>query len=517
MASERLADCASVDAVLLTHGDAAHAGALACARALWPDGAGVRDHFVRWMGQLSMYDAHEAALIKDADEGKASRRRRRRLQWIRELKFAQVVTLPSRGGAGAGALSAIAIAPHPAGHTVGGCFWRVTVGAEEVLYCPEYNHQHERHLPPGTLHAHAKPSLLIAPARTALTAAQRHAPRAFADLVAALRARRRRPATDTAGRCLELLLLLEAHWRARRGGGGGVRERPIVLLHSQAATVLAFARSQIEWMGEEAVRAFDSRTRAENLFELRHVHACTSLREVAALPSPKVVLATSADLGRGLAAQLLPAILTQPNGLCSSRRRRAPRGAVAAEPTPPSVELTVSAASAARRRPRPTRPSAPPPPRPPPRAPPPRPPPPSARAEAEAEAEAAAAAQAAAAAAQAEEEEEGAPQQGRPRRGPTDAGAATPRAAPRTAPLAPRARRPRRRGRWRPRGRRCCCRTRTRRGRDDYGEVLGEAELRRHTAARRSRRWRRSAAAPTTARTAAAAAAATATATAGSA
>ena len=52
---------------------------------------------------------------------------------MHELKFAQVVKLVGRGGAGA---PTVTIAPHPAGHTLGGCFWRVSVGAEEVLYCP---------------------------------------------------------------------------------------------------------------------------------------------------------------------------------------------------------------------------------------------------------------------------------------------------------------------------------------------------------------------------------------------
>ena len=343
---ERLAPIApNIDAVLLTHGDAAHLGALPYARARFGLTAPVYATIpVRKMGQLCMYDAHATALIAnakfdstafsldDVDEA---------FDGMHELKFAQVVKLTGRT-AGTGASSTLTIAPHPAGHTVGGCFWRITAGAEDILYCPEYNHQNERHLSPGTLHAHTKPTLLVAPARTALAAAQRFAPRAFADLVAAALQRGGDVLvpSDAAGRSLELVQVLEAHWRARRE----VRDRPIVLLHPQAHNVLSFARSQIEWMGDEAVKAFDSRTRSENLFELRHVHPCTTLREVAALPSPKVVIATSADLSGGFAAELLPVILAQPKGLLLLTRlspEHSPAAKLAEEPTPASVELSV--------------------------------------------------------------------------------------------------------------------------------------------------------------------------------
>merc|ERR1712185_858015 len=100
---------------------------------------------------------------------------------MRELKFAQVVKLGGGGGPGGG--PTVTISPHPAGHTVGGCFWRVSAGAEDVLYCPEYNHQREKHLPAGGLDAvlgrsDARPTLLIAAARSALVGAEKAAPRA---------------------------------------------------------------------------------------------------------------------------------------------------------------------------------------------------------------------------------------------------------------------------------------------------------------------------------------------------
>ena len=47
---------------------------------------------------------------------------------------------------------------------------------------------------------------------------------------------------DTAGRALELILVLEAHWRQNRR----LARFPIVLLHHMAFNALEFARSEIE-------------------------------------------------------------------------------------------------------------------------------------------------------------------------------------------------------------------------------------------------------------------------------
>ena len=101
----------------------------------------------------------------------------------------------------------------------------------------------ERHLPSGSLHHHTKPTLLIAPARAALVAADRAAPRAAVEHVAAALQRGGDVLmpTDVSGRCLELLLVLDSHWRAHRELCGC----PIVLLHAQARSTLAFARSQV--------------------------------------------------------------------------------------------------------------------------------------------------------------------------------------------------------------------------------------------------------------------------------
>ena len=369
-ALEKLAAVApNIDAVLLSHSSLAHVGALPRARSRF----GLRCPVyattpIYRMGQLGLYDAYKIG-SKHTNEGAAATFDEAAFSLdevdeafdaIKELQFAQAVKLAGkRAASGAGASNTpatLTIAPHPAGHTVGGCFWRLSVGAEEILYCPEYNHMKERHLPAGVLpelvaQTGAKPTLLIAPCKSALAAFEKTAPRQLAEFAhaALVRGGDVLIPTDAAGRCLEIIQVLEGHWRAHRDLGmkmaSGLPRYPIVLLHSAARRTLDFARSQIEYMGEDAVRAFDSRQKAENLFELRHVQACHSIAELASLPSPKVVLATSGDLSDGPAAELLPSVLAQPNGLLlltggpATAEEGSPAKVLSATPTPKKVTL----------------------------------------------------------------------------------------------------------------------------------------------------------------------------------
>ena len=133
------------------------------------------------------------------------------------------------------------------------CVWRIAVGAEDILYAPEYNHQRERHLPAGSIEKIFldKPSLLIAPARNALVAAEKAAAKSLTDYVTAALARGGDVMlpSDAAGRSLELVTVLEAHWRLHRE----LRGVPVVLLQAQAFNTIEFAKSEIEWMGDEAL------------------------------------------------------------------------------------------------------------------------------------------------------------------------------------------------------------------------------------------------------------------------
>ena len=224
-----LADVAPrVDAVLLSHADVAHTGALPYAR----KHLGLRAPIyatlpVHKMGQMALYDAHASAkrYWPTFDDDRFSLEDvHNAFQAVQELKYSQLTHLP--GGT--------TIAPHAAGHTIGGCVWDIKLGAEEIVYCPEYNHQRERHLPAGALERFSKPSLLIAPARNTLVAADRAAPKQLTDYAMAAIARGGDVLipSDAAGRTLELLAVLEAHWRTRRE----LASVPVALLHTQVGT-----------------------------------------------------------------------------------------------------------------------------------------------------------------------------------------------------------------------------------------------------------------------------------------
>lgn len=68
--------------------------------------------------------------------------------------------------------------------------------------------------------------------------------------------------SDTAGRTLELALLLEHAWKTQR------LSYAVVLLTPVAYSTLEFAKSQLEWMNQDISEAFN-KTRT-NPFELRY-------------------------------------------------------------------------------------------------------------------------------------------------------------------------------------------------------------------------------------------------------
>jgi hypothetical protein len=48
------------------------------------------------------------------------------------------------GGGGGGGGPSVIVSPYPSGYTLGGAAWRITRGAETVVYAPTFNHRSER-------------------------------------------------------------------------------------------------------------------------------------------------------------------------------------------------------------------------------------------------------------------------------------------------------------------------------------------------------------------------------------
>ena len=68
---------------------------------------------------------------------------------------------------------------------------------------------------------------------------------------------------DTAGRVLEVMLLLEKHWAGAR------LSYPLALLSPVAYNTLEFAKSQLEWMNEQVAKEFENSRDKDNPFSMR--------------------------------------------------------------------------------------------------------------------------------------------------------------------------------------------------------------------------------------------------------
>ncbi|CAN0048792.1 unnamed protein product, partial [Ectocarpus sp. 8 AP-2014] len=236
---------------------------------------------------------------------------------FKTLKFSQHLTFSGRG-------AGVTITPYAAGRMIGAAVWRVSWQTEDndIVYATAYNQDRERHLRASALGTLTRPSVLITDAHNALTdgGMSRKDPnrkrkeredRLISTVMDTVRGGGNvLLPTDTAGRVLELLVLLNDHWQKHRLGS-----YKLVLLHNTAFNTCEFAKSQaskpaykeatgLEWMSEDIGRAFD--LQRSNPFELRNVHIMHSLEELDELgDDPKVVMATDMSLDFGFSKALL--------------------------------------------------------------------------------------------------------------------------------------------------------------------------------------------------------------------
>lgn len=145
--------CQHVDAVLLSHPDLLHLGALPYAVSKYGLDCKIYGTTpVYQMGQMFLYDAHQSrhkeedfGLFTLDDIDTAFSRGR-----FVDLKYQQIVEL--EGG--------ITIQAHQAGHMIGGTVWKIKKDTEEIIYAVDYYHSRERHLNPSVLESLNRPSML---------------------------------------------------------------------------------------------------------------------------------------------------------------------------------------------------------------------------------------------------------------------------------------------------------------------------------------------------------------------
>ncbi|KAJ7974176.1 Cleavage and polyadenylation specificity factor subunit 2 [Quillaja saponaria] len=304
----------TIDAVLLSHSDTLHLGSLPYAmKQLGLSAPVYSTEPVYRLGLLTMYDQYlsrkqvsefDLFTLDDIDSA---------FQSITRLTYSQNHHLSGKG-------EGIVIAPHVAGHLLGGTVWKITKDGEDVIYAVDFNHRKERHLNGITY--------------------KRHQDKEFGDIIReTLRAGGNvLLPVDSAGRVLELLLIMESYWADES------LSYPIFFLTYVASSTVDYIKSFLEWMSDSITKSFE--LTGENAFLLKHVTLLVNKTELdKATDGPTVVLASMASLEAGFSHDIFVEWATDPkNRVLFTERGQF--GTLArmlqADPPPKAVKVTMS-------------------------------------------------------------------------------------------------------------------------------------------------------------------------------
>ncbi|PSR93452.1 Cleavage and polyadenylation specificity factor subunit like [Actinidia chinensis var. chinensis] len=326
----------SIDAVLLSHPDTLHLGALPYAmKRLGLSAPIYSTEPVYRLGLLSMYDQYlsrkqvsefDLFTLDDIDSA---------FQNVNRLTYSQNHHLSGKG-------EGIVIAPHVAGHLLGGTVWKITKDGEDVIYAVDFNHRKERHLNGTVLESFVRPAVLITDAYNALNnqPSRRQRDQEFLDaILKTLRADGNvLLPVDTTGRVLELILILEQYWAQHH------LTYPIFFLTYVASSTIDYVKSFLEWMSDSIAKSFEH-TR-DNAFLLKHVTLLINKSELETVPDgPKIVLASMASLEAGFSHDIFVEWAPDTKNLMLFTER-GQFGTLArmlqADPPPKAVKVTMS-------------------------------------------------------------------------------------------------------------------------------------------------------------------------------
>ncbi|KAF7355476.1 Cleavage and polyadenylation specificity factor subunit 2 [Mycena sanguinolenta] len=377
---QSLRECApTVDLVLLSHGDLAHCGLYAYAYSRWnlkaptytslpvqamgriattEDIEGIRneedvgddDHLVPESDDTLMDDGTPAPPInRDKLKGKyvaTLNEVQEAFDFVNTLRYRQPTRLQ-------GKCQGLTITPFEAGHTIGGTIWKIrSPSSGTILYAVNVNHMRERHLDGavlinrstgGVFEPLARPDLLITDAErtSVINSKQRDRDVALIDTITSTLSSNRSSVLipcDSSTRVLELLVLLDQHWKFSR------LSYPICLLSRTGNEMLTFVRSMMEWLGgtvskedvgEEGNTTNNNRSRnqrrrggdedgdeeaALGAFALRFKYLeffpnPESLVKRYASSDPKLILAVPASLSHGPSRSLFVNFAAVPNNV----------------------------------------------------------------------------------------------------------------------------------------------------------------------------------------------------------
>ncbi|VVC44191.1 Cleavage and polyadenylation specificity factor 2, C-terminal,Metallo-beta-lactamase,Zn-dependent metallo- [Cinara cedri] len=307
-----------IDAVLLSHPDKFHLGALPYLVGKCGLNCPVYATIpVYQMGQMFMYDLHQSLYnvedfnLFNLDDIDAA------FDKVIQVKYNQILSLKGKG-------IGIKIIAVPAGHMVGGTVWKISkVGEEDIVYAVDFNHKKERHLNGSDLARLGRPSLLILDCFNATYSQPRRRARDKLLLNCILTTLRSKGnvliAIDTAGRVLELMHMLDQLWRNRESG---LSAYSLVFLTNVSYNTVEFAKSQIEWMNDKLMKSFEGAR--NNPFYFKYVKLCHNIDDLNKVQEPKVVLASNADLESGFSREIFLMWASKPKNSIILTERTAP-------------------------------------------------------------------------------------------------------------------------------------------------------------------------------------------------
>lgn len=325
----------TIDAVLLSHPDTLHLGALPYAmKQLGLSAPVFSTEPVYRLGLLTMYDQYlsrrqvsefDLFTLDDIDSA---------FQSVTRLTYSQNYHLSGKG-------EGIVVAPHVAGHLLGGTVWKITKDGEDVIYAVDYNRRKEKHLNGTVLESFVRPAVLITDAYNALhNQPPRQQREMFQDAISkTLRAGGNvLLPVDSAGRVLELLLILEDYWAEHS------LNYPIYFLTYVSSSTIDYVKSFLEWMGDSITKSFE--TSRDNAFLLKHVTLLINKSELDNAPDgPKLVLASMASLEAGFSHDIFVEWASDVKNLVLFTER-GQFGTLArmlqADPPPKAVKVTMS-------------------------------------------------------------------------------------------------------------------------------------------------------------------------------
>ncbi|KAJ5072069.1 cleavage and polyadenylation specificity factor subunit 2 [Anaeramoeba ignava] len=193
---------------------------------------------------------------------------------------------------------------HSQHHTLS-AIWEISKEIDQIIYAVDYNHVKERHLSPALLETFTNPSILITDAYNSLTNLPRRRDR-DAQLAQSVLTTLKKGGNVLIpidiSRVLELLIILDKIWEDEN-----LQYFSLIFLNHLSNKIINIFQSTTEWMIKDI---------PESLLEFKNVKICSTLQEVEQLPNtPKVVLTGSSTLETGFSKELFIKWCQDPNNL----------------------------------------------------------------------------------------------------------------------------------------------------------------------------------------------------------